>query len=77
MHMVDLRKTGAVVIITTRLTSVLVDLIGRMKRMGPNVRLYLVSYEIKDPTVQDLVARLQQRSVDVNYVSPQGTDAKP
>ena len=72
MHMVDLRKTGAVVIITTRLTSVLVDLIGRMKRMGPNVRLYLVSYEIKDPTVQDLVARLQQRSVEVNYVSPQG-----
>ena len=65
-------KTGAVVIITTRLTSVLVDLIGRMKRMGPNVRLYLVSYEIKDPTVQDLVARLQQRSVEVNYVSPQG-----
>ena len=70
LQMNDLRKTGAVVIITTRLTSVLVDLIGRMKRMGPNVRLYLVSYEIKDPTVQDLVARLQQRSVEVNYVSP-------
>ncbi len=72
LQMNDLRKTGAVVVITTRLTSVLVDLIGRMKRMGPNVRLYLVSYEIKDPTVQDLVARLQQRSVEVNYVSPQG-----
>jgi hypothetical protein len=72
MQMNDLRKTGAVVIITTRLTSVLVDLIGRMKRMGPNVRLYLVSYEIKDPTVQDFVARLQQRSVEVNYVLPQG-----
>jgi len=72
MQMNDLRKTGAVVIITTRLTSVLVDLINRMKRLGPNVRLYLVSYEIKDPTVQDLVARMQQTGVEVNYVSPQG-----
>ena len=34
MQMNDLRKTGAVVIITTRITGVLTDLIGRMKRMG-------------------------------------------
>ncbi len=72
MQMNDLRKTGAVVIVTTRLTSVLVDLIGRMKRMGPNVRLYLVTFQPKDPAVQGLVGRLQQQGVEVNFVAPQG-----
>ncbi|HNW86705.1 MAG TPA: DUF58 domain-containing protein [Candidatus Limiplasma sp.] len=72
MQMNDLRKTGAVVIVTTRLTSVLVDLIGRMKRMGPNVRLYLVTFRMTDPSLQGLVGRLQQQGVEVNFVSPQG-----
>ena len=72
MQMNDLRKTGAVVIVTTRLTSVLVDLIGRMKRMGPNVRLYLVTFRPKEPALQGLVGRLQQQGVEVNFVSPQG-----
>lgn len=72
MQMNDLRKTGAVVIITTRLTSVLVDLIGRMKRMGPNVRIYLVTFRAQDPALQGLVGRLQQQGVEVNFVSPQG-----
>ncbi|NLI21846.1 MAG: DUF58 domain-containing protein [Clostridiales bacterium] len=72
MQMNDLRKTGAVVIVTTRLGSVLVDLIGRMKRMGPNVRLYLVTFQPKDPGLQVSVGRLQQMGVEVNFVSPQG-----
>lgn len=72
MQMNDLRKTGAVVIVTTRLTSVLVDLIGRMKRMGPNVRVYDVTFRPKDPSTQGLVGRLQQQGVEVNFVTPQG-----
>ena len=72
MQMNDLRKTGAVVIVTTRLTSVLVDLIGRMKRMGPNVRLYLVTFRPNDGMLQGLVGRLQQGGVEVNFVTPQG-----
>lgn len=72
MQMNDLRKTGAVVIVTTRLSSVLVDLIGRMKRMGPNVRLYLVTFRPKDPALQSPVGRLQQQGVEVNFVAPQG-----
>ena len=72
MQMNDLRKTGAVVIITTRITGVLTDLIGRMKRMGPNVRLYLVTYRPDDPNLQGYVGRLQQSGVEVNFVSPQG-----
>ena len=72
MQMGELRKTGAVVIITTRLTSALVDLIVRMKRMGPNVRLYLVTFLPDSPLFQPHVARLQQGGVEVNFVTPQG-----
>ncbi|NLO84353.1 MAG: DUF58 domain-containing protein [Clostridiales bacterium] len=71
MQMAELRKTGAVVIITTRLTSALVELIVRMKRMGPNVRLYLVTFLAEDPQVMPQVGRLQQSGIEVNYVTPQ------
>jgi len=71
MQMRELRKTGAVVIITTRLTSELVDLIVRMKRMGPNVRLYQVTFQPEEIAVQPHVTRLQRFGVEVNYVTPQ------
>ena len=58
MQLAELRKTGAVVIITTRLTSALVDMIARMKRMGPNVRLYLVTFAADNPETLPLVAKL-------------------
>jgi len=60
------------VIITTRLTSALVELIVRMKRMGPNVRLYLVTFDPEEEGMIPLVARLQHAAVEVNYVTPQG-----
>ena len=72
MQMAELRKTGAVVVITTRLTSALADLIVRMKRLGPNVRLYLVTYRTDDPDASPLVLKLQQGGVEVDYVTPQG-----
>ncbi len=72
MQMGELRKTGAVVIITTRLTSALVDLVTRMKRMGPNVRLYDITFMPDDSEFKPLVARLQQSGVEVNYVTPGG-----
>lgn len=73
MQLAELRKTGAVVIITTRMTSPLCDLIVRMKRMGPNVRLYLVTFVADDPETAPLVAKLQQAAVEVNYVTPSGS----
>ena len=72
MQLAELRKTGAVVIITTRLSSALADLIVRMKRMGPNVRLYLVTFQAEEAQTAPLVGRLQQAGVEVNYVTPQG-----
>ena len=71
MQLAELRKTGAVVIITSRLTSALVELLVRMKRMGPNVRLYLVTYDPDEAAVAPLVGRMQQASIEVNYVTPQ------
>ena len=71
MQMRELRKTGAVVVITTRLTSELVDLIVRMKRMGPNVRLYQVTFQPEETAIQPHVTRMQRSGVEVNYVTPQ------
>ena len=64
---------GAVVVITTRLTSEVADLLIRMKRMGPNVRLYYVTFRTDRPERLALVGRLQQAGVEVNYVTPQGS----
>lgn len=72
MQLGELRKTGAVVVITTRLGSEMVELMVRMKRMGPNVRLYLVNYDPQGPDMAPLVARLQHAAIEVNYVTPQG-----
>ena len=72
MQLAEMRKNGAVVIITTRLRSEMVDLIIRMKRMGPNVRLYLVTFDPDEASFLPLVARLQQAYIEVNYVTPQG-----
>lgn len=72
MQMGELRKTGAVVVITTRLSSEVVDLLTRMKRLGPNVRLYFVTFRTDHPDRMAQVGRLQQAGVEVNYVTPQG-----
>ena len=70
-----MRKTGCTVIITARLNGNIVDVIIRMRRMGPYVRLYLVTFTPNDPRVLPLISRLQQASVEVCYVSPQGGEA--
>ncbi len=72
MQLGELRKTGAVVIITTRLGSSVVDLFIRMKRMGPDVRLYFVTFYADGKRTLPLVGRLQQAGIEVCYVTPQG-----
>ena len=47
-------------------------MIARMKRMGPNVRLYLVTFAADNPETLPLVAKLQHAGVEVDYVTPQG-----
>ena len=65
-----MRRTGAAVIITTRLDAQIVEGVSRIRRMGPSARLYLVTYQPDDPASQPFVTRLQHHLVEVCYVTP-------
>ena len=65
-----MRRTGATVIITSRLNSTVVDMIIRIRRMGPYVRLYLATFTPEAPAILPLVSRLQQNTIEVCYVTP-------
>ena len=65
-----MRRVGATVVISARLSSRIVDVMIRMKRMGPTVRLYLVTFTPDDPLVLGMVSKLQQAEVEVCYVTP-------
>ena len=65
-----MRRTGATIIITTRLDAQIVEGITHIRRMGPSARLYLVTYTPDDPRYQPFVTRLQHHLVEVCYVTP-------
>ena len=65
-----MRRVGATVVITARLNSAMVDVMIRMRRMGPVVRLYLVTFTPDDAAVMPLISKLQQGEVEVCYVTP-------
>ena len=65
-----MRRTGATIIITTRLDAPIVEGVSRIRRMGPSARLYLVTYTPDDPRYQPFVSRLQHHLVEVCYVTP-------
>ena len=65
-----MRRTGATIIITTRLDAQIVDAVSNIRRMGPSARLYLVTYTPEAPESQPFVARLQHHLVEVCYVTP-------
>jgi len=48
----------------------MVEMMIRMHRMGPNMRLYLITFLPDDPAVIPLIGRLQHAGVDVAYVKP-------
>ena len=66
-----LRKIGCVVIVSARLNIPMVDIMIRMHRIGPNIRLYLVTFAPEDENVLPLIARLKQSGMDVSYVVPE------
>lgn len=65
-----MRRTGATVIITARLNSLVVDMLVRIRRMGPFVRLYLVTFSPDDPQMLPMISKLQQNTIEVCYVTP-------
>ena len=65
-----MRKVGATVVLAARLNSHMVDMMIRMKRMGPYVRFYLTTFTPEEPTLQSLVSKLEQGGVEVRLVKP-------
>ena len=68
-----LRKVGCLIVISARLNSQMVDILIRMRPMGPNIRLYLITFAPEDARVLRLVSRLQQSAIQVSYVTPDRT----
>ena len=65
-----MRRTGAAVIITTRLNAQIVEGVSHIRRMGPTARLYLVTFTPDAPEYQPYVMQLQHHLVEVCYVTP-------
>ena len=68
-----LRKTGCVVVISARLNYAMVDVMTRMRRMGPTMRFYLITPVPDDPQILPLVSRLRQGGIQVSYVTPEAS----
>ena len=65
-----LRKVGCVAVVSARLNYTMVDIMIRMHRAGPNLRLYLVTFAPDDAGVLPLISRLRQSEIEVAYVTP-------
>lgn len=70
LEMRRMRKVGCTVVITARLDSQMVDVMLSMRRMGPNVRLYLVTQTPEDTRLMPMILKLQEVGVEVGYVKP-------
>lgn len=65
-----MRRTGAVVILTTRLNAGIVEGVTSIRRMGPSARLYLCTRTPEDPDLIPYISQLQHHLVEVCYVTP-------
>ncbi len=62
-------KVGCVAVVTARLNYAMVDIMTRIHRTGPNLRLYLVTSTPEDANVLPLISRLQHSEIEVAYVT--------
>jgi hypothetical protein len=70
LEMRRMRKVGSTIVISARLNSRMVDVMTSMRRMGPYVRLYLITFDPEDERVLPMISRLQSEGVEVCYVTP-------
>lgn len=70
LEMRRMRKVGCTVIISARLNSRMVDVMVAMRRMGPTMRLYLITFDPNDPAKLPLISKLQSAGIEVCYVTP-------
>ena len=65
-----MRRTGATVIVTSRLNAEVVEGVIHIRRMGPSARVYYVTHTPDAPEDKPYIAQLQQNLVEVCYVTP-------
>ena len=65
-----LTKVGCVAVVTARLNGSMTEMMIRMHRMGPNLRLYLVTFVPDDPGFIPLVGRLEHAGIEVEFITP-------
>lgn len=65
-----MRRTGATVVITTRLDALVADGVAKIRASGPNVRFYLITFDAGHERYTPYIAQMQQHLVEVNYVTP-------
>ena len=70
MEMPILRHTGAKVVITTSLDADVIKAVINIRKSGPSVRFYLVTFTPDDPQSAPFISRLQHHLVEVCYVTP-------
>ncbi len=70
IEMRRMRKVGCTVVVAARLNSRMVDVMVSMRRMGPCLRLYLITFDPDDPALLPMIARLQHAMIEVCYVTP-------
>lgn len=70
MESSQMSKVGCVAVVTARLNYAMVDIMTRIHRTGPNLRLYLVTSTPEDANVLPLISRLQHSEIEVAYVTP-------
>lgn len=65
-----LRRVSAVAVITPRLTPRFTEAAAALRRAGPRVRVYFVTFTPDSPEAEPLVIRLERENVEVCYVTP-------
>lgn len=65
-----MRRTGATIVVTTKLDADIVEGIKHIRRSGPSVRFYLVTFKPDDQEYAPYVSQLQHHLVEVCYVTP-------
>ncbi len=70
LEMRRMRKVGCTVVVSARLNSRMVDVLIAMRRMGPYLRLYLITFDPSDQTRMPLITKLQSAGIEVCYVTP-------
>ncbi len=70
LEMRRMRRVGCTVIIAARLNSRMVDVMMSMRKMGPHLRLYLITFTPEDVKLLPMITKLQGAGVEVCYVTP-------